>query len=316
VVDIDTNIDYQADISKIQFVKLSEKVPQQAYIKKSEFKTPKQFKGEVETEFPATYLTVQSSRFEVYGKVTITKPKSTTERMFKDKRGLFDISTDVMRRTIGETKTAISRAKPKIKMEDFSVHIVDPKVAGRLSPFIVPTQIGRSDLATISKPISVTTPIKITRPVSISKPISVTTPIKITRPVSISKPTSISKVVAEPASVSQVARVNRLASVSNVGQIGNIAEVTLPIRNIGGLRPTPTTPPPPPTPFLPSREGQFIRRIKRRKIKTKQPKAYTPTAYAAVGEIEGKATKGGIKTGLGLRPIKKKVRAPKLRLIR
>jgi len=36
----------------------------------------------------------------------------------------------------------------------------------------------------------------------------------------------------------------------------------------------------------------------------KQPKAYTPSGFSAAFGIKGKPTKLGIKSGLGLRPIK------------
>ncbi len=72
--------------------------------------------------------------------------------------------------------------------------------------------------------------------------------------------------------------------------------------------PTPKTPfpTPKPYPYPLSRKKRFGRTRKTKSFfKTKQPRALTPSGWAAVGSIKGKITKGGIKTGLGARPIKK-----------
>jgi hypothetical protein len=55
---------------------------------------------------------------------------------------------------------------------------------------------------------------------------------------------------------------------------------------------------------------------RRKKIRVKQPRKYTPTGFAAIFNIKGKSTKGGIKSGLGIRPltpVKKKKKKLNLR---
>jgi len=77
----------------------------------------------------------------------------------------------------------------------------------------------------------------------------------------------------------------------------------------------PDTPPPftPPSfPKLSYPSARFGLR-KPKQTKAKQPRKYTPSGFAAVFEIKGKPTKAGIKTGLGLRPIRRKIKKPRIR---
>jgi len=65
----------------------------------------------------------------------------------------------------------------------------------------------------------------------------------------------------------------------------------------------PTFIPPPPTfEYFPKMSLGLGKSYSRKKVK--QPKEYTPSAFAAGFKIKGKSTKLGIKSGLGLRPIK------------
>lgn len=73
-----------------------------------------------------------------------------------------------------------------------------------------------------------------------------------------------------------------------------------------------TTPPP----FIPLGFGGRFGSRKRRS-RSVQSKSYSPSAFSVIGNIRGKSTKGGIATGLGLRPLqpttkKKKKRGTKL----
>jgi len=63
------------------------------------------------------------------------------------------------------------------------------------------------------------------------------------------------------------------------------------------------TPPPPPPPILWFGGGGGNTKSPFDLKKSNQPKDYTPSAFAASFNIKGKSKKGGIKTGLGLRPI-------------
>jgi hypothetical protein len=83
---------------------------------------------------------------------------------------------------------------------------------------------------------------------------------------------------------------------------------------------TPPTHYPPRKPPAKTPPALFLRRGKIKfgrstthQRKVRQPKSYTPTGYAAIGGIRGKPTEAGIKTGLGIRPVKKLKKKLKLK---